>query len=165
MFGDVQPPKVASHVFLVSPQKCLNEVAQRYQFSEYIYDPNKYSFSKSVLVVSLLFRFINNCRNKVRTNSSKPRHILLLWKHFKQKSWVWRYGLTSNRFGLEILEGFSRLFSVECKKRVWLRKFLDTVKLRKFLDTVKLTVVLDFSVGNGKTAKLGQEIPFFILSF
>ena len=69
MFGDVHPPKVASHAFLVSPQKCLSEVAQRYEFSKYIYDPNKYSFSKSVLVVALMFRFIDNCLKKVRTNS------------------------------------------------------------------------------------------------
>ena len=76
MFGDIQSPKIASHTFLVSPQKCLNEVQIRDEFSDYIYALNKYSFSKSVLVVAFMYRFINNCRNKARTSSSNPNSSL-----------------------------------------------------------------------------------------
>ena len=70
---DVYQPNQA---FLVTPQKCLEEVAKRYHFSNYIYDPNKYSFSRSVMVVSLVHRFINNCREKVRTVGLKPTPTL-----------------------------------------------------------------------------------------
>ena len=54
----------------------MNEVKKRYEYSDYVYDPNKYSFSKSCMVIALVLRFIKHCREKVRTVLLKPSPVL-----------------------------------------------------------------------------------------
>ena len=76
MFGDVYQRNVSNQAHLITPQTCMNEVKKRYEFSNYIYDPNKHSFSKSCMVVALIYRFISQCRNKVRTKLNRPTPVL-----------------------------------------------------------------------------------------
>ena len=42
----------------------LEEVAKRYEFSNYIIDPNKYSFEKVIRVLAMVYKFLDNCKNK-----------------------------------------------------------------------------------------------------
>ena len=41
----------------------LEEVAKRYEFSNYIIDPNKYSFEKVIRVLAMVYKFLDNCKN------------------------------------------------------------------------------------------------------
>ena len=48
-----------------------DDVKERYTFSNYIIDPNKYGYKKSVRILAILKRFIKNCRNKVKNSLSR----------------------------------------------------------------------------------------------
>ena len=47
------------------------EVAIRYDFSKYIYDPNKHTFSRCVRILAIIQRFIRNCRSKIASKSAE----------------------------------------------------------------------------------------------
>ena len=46
---------VTTKAFIVSPERCLREVAMRHEFSDYIFNPNKYSFNKSIRIIATVY--------------------------------------------------------------------------------------------------------------
>ena len=48
------------------PSISLDESAKRYGFSKYVIDPNKFRFQKVIRILSLVYRFIKNCKAKVK---------------------------------------------------------------------------------------------------
>ena len=49
-------------------RKIPNEVLERFKFSNYLIDPNKYRFKKVVRIMALVIRFIKNLRSKSTSN-------------------------------------------------------------------------------------------------
>ena len=47
-----------------------NKVTERYRFSNYILDPNKFRYRKVIRVVALIFLFINSLKRKIRKCST-----------------------------------------------------------------------------------------------
>ena len=48
-------------------KKSLEEIGKRYQFSNYLVDPNSHAFSKVVRIMAIIQRFIKNCRLKKKS--------------------------------------------------------------------------------------------------
>eukprot|EP00794_Sanderia_malayensis_P011554 gene11554-12745_t len=47
------------------------EVKERYRFSEYLIDPNKYRWRNVIRIMAIVFRFIRNCRGGRVTSQEK----------------------------------------------------------------------------------------------
>ena len=47
----------------------IKENAKRYEFSQYVIDPNRFRFQKVIRVLALVYRFIKNCREKREQSS------------------------------------------------------------------------------------------------
>ena len=56
------------------------EVSQRYQFSNYVVDPNRHRFRDVVRLVAIIYRFINNCRERVQMRKSSKSEAPVLYK-------------------------------------------------------------------------------------
>ena len=60
-------------------QKVHVDVQTRYQFSDYLYDPNKYGYNRAIRVVAIVMRFISLCKNlkniedSIRINEIKKK--------------------------------------------------------------------------------------------
>ena len=48
------------HVYIIKPETFVTESEKRYNFSKYLYNPNKYTFTRSVRVIAYVRRFIKN---------------------------------------------------------------------------------------------------------
>ena len=47
----------------------LNNIGERYKFSHYVIDPNRFRLRKVVRILALVFLFINNLKAKLNINS------------------------------------------------------------------------------------------------
>ena len=68
--------------------KLPDEVQERYQFSNYLIDPNYRDFSSVIRILAFVYRFINNTRMKQRVLSSNPtkEEISLAETYFFKKA-------------------------------------------------------------------------------
>ena len=69
---DINEVKVEAEVHLVeqSSSKVSLDVKDRYAFSGYMIDPNKYSFSKVVRILAYVYRFCHNLQNRTKRHPS-----------------------------------------------------------------------------------------------
>ena len=49
----------------------LDKIGQRYSFSRYVVDPNKFRFRKVVRIIALIMLFIKNMKIKVNKNNTE----------------------------------------------------------------------------------------------
>ena len=86
-----RPPKLSNY-FAWDQQSCNVpvEVQVRYEFSNYLYDPNKYGFKRAVRVIAIIKKFINSCRKKVEktvgNQVDKKEFVLVTDKEFQEAS-------------------------------------------------------------------------------
>ena len=86
-----RPPKLSK--YFAWDQKSCNvhvEVQVRYEFSNYLYDPNKYGFKRAVRVIAIIKKFISLCRKKVEktvgNQIDKKEFVLVTDKEFQEAS-------------------------------------------------------------------------------
>ena len=64
-----------TRAYIIKPETYVKEAEKRYQFSKYLYNPNKYSFTKSVCVIAYTRRFIKNYFAHIRMkNNNTSNH-------------------------------------------------------------------------------------------
>ena len=59
-----------SDSYLATNKEVLNKIGERYKFSHYIIDPNRFRFRKVVRILALIFLFVNNLKEKLNINSN-----------------------------------------------------------------------------------------------
>ena len=59
-----------SDSYLATNKEVLNKKGDRYKFSHYIIDPNRFRFRKVIRIVALIFLFVNNLKEKLNINSN-----------------------------------------------------------------------------------------------
>ena len=59
-----------SESYAVLSKGVLNNIGERYKFSHYIIDPNKFRFRKVVRILSLVFLFIRNIKSQMNKSSN-----------------------------------------------------------------------------------------------
>ena len=86
-----RPPKLSN--YFAWDQKSCNvpvEVQARYEFSNYLYDPDKYGFKRAVRVIAIIKKFIKLCREKAEKTVGNPvdkkEFVLVTDKEFHEAS-------------------------------------------------------------------------------
>ena len=69
---DAQTKSAEPQVYVIKPETFVTEAKKRYKFSDYIYDPHKYSYPKSLRVIAYIQRFVRGFCQKYGKNLQAP---------------------------------------------------------------------------------------------